>query len=158
MWWSRLLLAALMAAGGSASAAAQETASWKRSQDGGVDFADLPIDKGGRFTIFCRETSTGMLGGIALNAPTFMTRIIAEQTYSLTLIVDGARDSLHMTARGIDLWFEAEDINQQTQLARLADDLGKAPRLEFGISAVAWRTSINVANPDAIAGLMDKCL
>lgn len=157
MWWRRISLALLVAIV-AAPAGAQDTASWERGQDGKVDFADLPIDKGGRLTVFCRETGSGMLGGIALSAPSFMTKIIDEQTYGLTLIVDGDRDSLHMVARKIELWFDAEDLNQQTQLARLADDLAKARRLEFGIATIAWRTSINVDNPEAIAGIMDKCL
>ena len=100
----------------------------------------------------------GMQGGIALTAPSFTTRVIDEETYGLTMIVDGARDSLHMVARDIELWFEAEDLNQQTQLARLFDDFQNARRLELGIATVAWRASTNIDNPEVLAGLMDKCV
>ena len=158
MWWSRMLLPLLLSASVTSPLSAQEAVSWKRVQDKGIDFADLPIDKGGRLTLYCRETSMGMQGGIAFTAPTFVTRIIHEETYGLTMIVDGARDSLHMVARNIELWFEAEDLNQQTQLARLFDDFLKAQRLELGISTIAWRASANIANPEALAGLMDKCV
>ena len=158
MWWSRMLLPLLLSASVTSPLSAQEAVSWKRVQDKGIDFADLPIDKGGRLTLYCRETSMGMQGGIALTAPSFTTRVIDEETYGLTMIVDGARDSLHMVARDIELWFEAEDLNQQTQLARLFDDFQNARRLELGIATVAWRASTNIDNPEVLAGLMDKCV
>lgn len=159
-WSSRIgtVLLGVLLGGLGQPAAAQDTAAWELGQDGNVTFADLPVADGGRFTLFCRMQSTGPLSGVGLTAPAFQTLIMDEEIYGLTIVVDGTRDSFHMVARGVDLWFEAEDLNQQTQLARLSDSLKIAQRIEFGISTIGWRDGITVSNSSDIGGLLDDCL
>jgi len=152
-----LLTAVCLLASGSA-VLAQEAAQWERGQSGNVDFADLNLDRKARFTAFCRMTSTGPLAGLALSVPQFQTLLIDEQQYSLTIVIDGVRESFHMEARDVELWFEAKDLNQQTQLARFFDTLVTAGRVDFAISTLRWRENRIIANSAEIAGLMDKCL
>jgi hypothetical protein len=139
-------------------AAAQDHAVWERNAQDGVDFADLTVAKNGRFTVFCRMTKTGPLAGLALSIPYFQTMIRSGESYGLTMIVNGGRDSVHMEARDIELWFEAKDLNQQMQLSRLFEDLTRTDRLDFAISAIGWRDSLFVDNSAELKGLMDDCL
>lgn len=138
--------------------AAQDHVAWERTTQDGVEFADLTVAKNGRFTVFCRMTKTGPLAGLALSMPYFQTMIRSGESYGLTMIVNGGRDSVHMEARDIELWFEAKDLNQQMQLSRLFEDLTQTQRLDFAISTIGWRESLFVDNGDDLKGLMDKCL
>ncbi len=160
MWSIRLGRALLAAAilAGTGPALAQETARWERGEEGAVTFADLAIERYSRFTIFCRVTATGSVAGLALTSPYFQTQVINEEGYSLTLVIDGARESVHMVARDIELWFEAKDLSQQNQLRRLFDGLVSAQRIDFAISTLGWRDSRRIENSAELAGLMDKCL
>jgi hypothetical protein len=158
MWSARLGCVLLAVLAGATPALAQDSARWERGEEGAVTFADLAIDRYGRFTAFCRTTSTGALGGLVLTSPRFQTQVINEQSYSLTLVIDGARDSVHMEARDIELWFEAKDLNQQNQLRRLFDSLLKAQRIDFAVSTLGWRESRRIENSAELAGLMDKCI
>jgi hypothetical protein len=158
MWSARLCSAVAAAAMLAVPALAQEPTSWERGEEGEVMFADLQVDRFGRFTLFCRITSTGPMAGLALKTPSFQNLIRNEQSYDLTLVIDGARDSVHMEARDIELWFEAKDLNQQTQMARLFTSLEKAQQISFAVSTLGWRDSRRIANSETLAGLMDKCL
>jgi hypothetical protein len=161
MSWSsrlRVLLMGALLGGLVPPAIAQETTSWELGQEGNVAFADLPVADGGRFTLFCRLQSSGPVAGLGLSVPAFQTLVEAEESYGLTIVVDGARDNFHMVARGVELWFEAEDLNQQTQLARLNDSLKIGQRIELGIATIGWRDSRVITNGQQIDGLLDDCL
>lgn len=137
---------------------AQEGAAWEVGTQKNTTFADLPIDRWSRLTLFCQVRTDGASGGLTLSSPPFQTQVRNGESYGLNVVVDGQRESFILTARGTELGFEAKDINQRLQLARWVEQLLQGRRIDLALSSIGWRHSQIVANPEALEGLMDRCL
>nr|WP_298687138.1 hypothetical protein [uncultured Dongia sp.] len=145
--------------GAALPAVAQEAAEWERSKAKNIDYANLVTSKGDLFGFFCRKVKNIHVGGIVVKMPYFRTMIRDEQTYSLNIVIDGGRDAVTLKAKDVDLWFEADDLNEQLLLGRLFDAIKASRRLEFAISSIRWRASYEFDGADqALDGLMDQCL
>jgi hypothetical protein len=148
-----LLLAAAM------PAKAQVAAQWERGAKNGTIYANLGTSEKDLFGFFCRESNNTFVGGILLRIPDFRTGIRNGESYSLNIVVDGNRDSVVMKAKDVDLWFEADDLNQQLALGRIVDTVKSAHSLELAVSAIGWRESYQFNGADkALAGILDRCL
>ena len=138
---------------------AQQAGEWVRGQAKNIDYANMQAGIGDLFGFFCRKVDNKYVGGIAMKMPIFHTLVRDEQQYSLNIVIDGARDSLTLRAKDIELWFEANDLSQQLTLSRLFEEISASHQLEMGISSINWRGSYTYDNAaEALAGLMDKCL
>lgn len=142
-----------------APASAQQAAEWVRGSAKGVDYANMQSGVADLFGFFCRKVDNKYVGGIVMKMPVFHTLIRDEQTYSLNIVIDGARDSVIFKAKDIELWFEATDLSQQLALGRLFDAVKASSRLQMGIAAIGWRGSYDYTNAaEKLEGLMDNCL
>lgn len=138
---------------------AQEAAEWERNSAKNIDYANMVTKKGDLFGFYCRELKNKFVGGMVMKMPAFHTLIRDEQSYSLNIVIDGSRDSVIFKAKDIDLWFEANDLNQQLALSRLYDAIRASRRLELAISAIGWRGSYDYTNAaEQLDGLMGRCL
>lgn len=143
----------------SAPAGAQQAADWKRGTAKGVEYGSMESGISDFFGFFCRKVENRFVGGIVMKMPVFRTLIRDGESYSLNIVIDGARDSIIFRAKDIDLWFEAKDLNQQLALSRLFEAIKASNRLQMGIAAIGWRNSYDYNNAaEALEGLMDKCL
>jgi hypothetical protein len=155
--FSTLCLALFLAA--ALPAAAQQAAQWERSKAKSVVYANLVTKNDELFGFFCRAVNNRFVGGIVVQMPSFRTLIHDEQAYSLNIVIDGARDSITLKAKNVDLWFEANDLNQQLLLGRIFDAVKASRRLELAISAINWRASYDFVDANkALDGLMTDCL
>lgn len=153
------LLGLILAAALAGPAAAQDRGEWERVNEKSVVYANLLTKPDGLFGFFCRESKNAYFGGMVLRMPQFRTLIHDEETYSLNIVIDGNRDSVTMTAKDIDLWFEANDLNQQLALGRIYDSVKSSHNLQLAISTIRWRASYEFTGADAaLDGLMDRCL
>ncbi|WP_374381445.1 hypothetical protein [Dongia sp.] len=154
-----LSLAALVCLCLATPASAQQAGEWVRGSARNIDYANMQSGVADLFGFFCRKVDNKYVGGIAMKMPIFHTLVRDEQRYSLNIVIDGARDSLTLRAKDVELWFEANDLSQQLTLARLFDEISASHQLEMGISSINWRGSYTYDNAaEALAGLMDKCL
>jgi hypothetical protein len=141
------------------SANAQQAAEWVRGSAKGIDYANMQSGVADLFGFFCRKVDNKFVGGMVMKMPVFHTLIRDEESYSLNIVIDGARDSVTLKAKDIELWYEAADLSQQLTLARLYDAVKASTRLQMGIAAIGWRGSYDYANAaEKLDGLMDKCL
>ncbi|MBK8157556.1 MAG: hypothetical protein IPK59_01725 [Rhodospirillaceae bacterium] len=155
--FSSLCLALLLAT--ILPATAQQAAQWERSKAKSVVYANLVTKNDELFGFFCRAVNNRFVGGIVVQMPSFRTLIHDEQSYSLNIVIDGARDSVTLKAKNVDLWFEASDLNQQLLLGRILDAVKASHRLELAISSINWRASYDFTDADkALDGLMKDCL
>lgn len=144
---------------GTASASAQQAAEWVRGSAKGIDYANMQSGVGDLFGFFCRKVDNKFVGGMVMKMPVFHTMIRDEESYSLNIVIDGARDSVTLKAKDIELWYEANDLSQQLTLARLYDAVKASSRLQMGIAAIGWRGSYDYSDAaEKLEGLMDKCL
>ncbi|WP_303979669.1 hypothetical protein [Dongia mobilis] len=156
---SGLIICPLLCLAASFPAAAQTAAQWERGEAKGIVYANLISKNDELFGFFCRAVNNRYVGGIVVQMPSFRTLIHDEQTYSLNIVINGNRDSLTLKAKNVDLWFEANDLNQQLLLGRIFDAVKASHRLEFAISSINWRASYESAGADqALDGLMQDCL
>jgi hypothetical protein len=140
-------------------AAAQQAAQWERSKAKNIVYANLVTKNDELFGFFCRAVNNRFVGGIVVQMPSFRTLIHDEQPYSLNIVIDGGRDSVTLKAKNVDLWFEANDLNQQILLSRIFDAVKASHRLELAISSINWRASYDFVDADkALDGLMKNCL
>jgi hypothetical protein len=140
-------------------ALAQDAAEWERNEGKSVVYANLVTGKNEIFGFFCRKTQNTYVGGIVLRMPSFRILIRDEERYSLNIVIDGSRDSVTLTAKDIDLWFEAKDLNQQLALGRIFDSVKASHQLELAVSAIGWRERYQFNGADiALNGLMEHCL
>lgn len=140
-------------------AIAQEAAEWERNSAKNIDYANMITEKGDLFGFYCRKLKNKYVGGMVMKMPAFHTLIRDEQSYSLNIVIDGNRDSVIFKAKDIELWFEADDLNQQLALSRLYDAIHASRRLELAISAIGWRGSYDYSNAaEKLDGLMAQCL
>ncbi|MBI2256768.1 MAG: hypothetical protein HYU58_19260 [Proteobacteria bacterium] len=141
------------------SANAQQAAEWVRGSAKGIDYANMQSGVADLFGFFCRKVDNKFVGGMVMKMPVFHTLIRDEESYSLNIVIDGARDSVIFKAKDIELWFEANDLGQQLTLSRLYDAVKASSRLQMGIAAIGWRNSYDYSNAaDSLEGLMEKCL
>jgi hypothetical protein len=142
-----------------APAQAQQAAEWVRGSAKSVDYANMQSGVADFFGFFCRKVDNRYVGGMVLKMPTFHTMVRDDESYSLNIVIDGARDSVTFRAKDIELWYEAKDLNQQLTLGRLFDSVKASSRLQMGIASIGWRNSYDYSNAaEALEGLMDKCL
>jgi len=143
----------------SAPAGAQQAAEWVRGSAKGIDYANMQSGVADLFGFFCRKVDNKFVGGIVMKMPVFHTMIRDGDSYSLNIVIDGARDSVVLKAKDIELWFEANDLSQQLTLGRLYDAVKGSRRLQMGIAAIGWRGSYDYIDAaEKLDGLMDKCL
>jgi hypothetical protein len=143
----------------SAPASAQQAAEWVRGNAKGIDYANMQSGVADFFGFFCRKVDNKFVGGMVMKMPVFHTMIRDGDSYSLNIVIDGARDSVVFKAKDIELWYEATDLSQQLTLGRLYDAVKASSRLQMGIAAIGWRGSYDYSNAgEALEGLMDKCL
>ncbi|MDY0874050.1 hypothetical protein [Dongia rigui] len=153
------LLALCLALLAAAPANAQQAAEWVRGSAKGIDYANMQSGVADLFGFFCRKVDNKFVGGMVMKMPVFHTLIRDEESYSLNIVIDGARDSVTLKAKDIELWYEANDLSQQLTLARLYDAVKASNRLQMGIAAIGWRGSYDYTNAaEKLDGLMDKCL
>lgn len=138
---------------------AQQAAEWVRGSAKGIDYANMQSGVADLFGFFCRKVDNKYVGGMVMKMPVFHTMIRDEESYSLNIVIDGARDSVILKAKDIELWYEANDLSQQLTLARLYDAVKASTRLQMGIAAIGWRGSYDYTDAaEKLEGLMDKCL
>ena len=137
----------------------QQAAQWVRGSAKNVDYANMEAGVADLFGFFCRKVEERYVGGMVMKMPVFNTLIRDDKSYSLIIIVNGERESVTFRAKNIDLWFEAEDLNQQLILTHLFETIKASNRLQIGISSIGWRNSYDYSNAtNTFDGLMNNCL
>jgi len=153
------LFAICLASLAAAPASAQQAAEWVRGKAKGIEYVNMQSGVADLFGFFCRKVDDKFVGGMVMKMPVFHTMIRDEQSYSLNIVIDGARDSIVFKAKDIELWYEATDFSQQLTLGRLYDAVKASSRLQMGIASIGWRGSYDYTNAATeLEGLMDKCL
>ena len=156
---ARFLLLALALLALTPPAAAQEAGKWVRGATKVVEYANLEARISDLFGFFCRKVQNKYVGGMVMKMPAFNTLIRDGESYSLNIVIDGARDSAIFKAKNVELWFEANDLNQQLALSRLYEAVMASHRLQMGIAAIGWRQSYDYDNAaEALDGVMANCL
>lgn len=152
-------LALIMLLATALPALAQDASEWERSSGKEVEYANLVSKKNDVFGFFCKQSKNMHVGGILMQMPSFRILLREGEKYSLNIVIDGSRDNVILTAKDINLWFEATDLNQQLALGRVFDSVKASHQLELAISAIGWRGRYTFSDADkALDGLMDRCL
>jgi hypothetical protein len=132
-----------------------QSSPWDSLEHQGARYAGTKDEQRNAVIFVCPVTGAPQM---IVQSPQFRVSVPDDSRYTLTFVTDRGRSEVMATAKDAELIYTAGDLNAQTTLQRLMEDIVASKSFAVAMSSFGWKGKFTAEGAaDALKPMMGGC-